>query len=173
MTHRKDSRWIATAMAIAIVLAPIPAAAATAPGTLSGHIVAADSKAPLAGARLHVGDPRSNAVRSSAPTGADGRFEVAGLPAAAYEIAVESRGGLYVVDSPLRLEPGEHRTVQLAIASGQEAPTAPPGSAPKKTAATFWNNPLTATLVVVGAAVIVGVIVEQTTSNDTTSPSNP
>ncbi len=168
-----DSRWIATALAIAIVLAPIPTAAASAPGTLSGRLVAADTKAPLAGARLHVGDPRSNAVRSSAPTGADGSFEIAGLPAAAYEIAVESRGGLYVVDSPLRLEPGEHRTVQLSVASGNAAPTAPASSAPKKTAATFWNNPLTATIVVVGAAVIVGVIVERTTSSDTTSPSNP
>ncbi|MBZ5639650.1 MAG: carboxypeptidase-like regulatory domain-containing protein [Acidobacteriia bacterium] len=173
MRNSTVTRWIAAALVVALQLALAPAFAGGAPATLAGTVVAAASRAPVAGARVHVGDKRTGRIVISEATGADGAFAVGGLAPAAYDLAVESAGGLYVVSSPLPLAPGERRSVQLAVSSppaqGGEKSKPPQ----KRSLSKVWNNPLAATLIVVGAAVIIGVIVGNATSETPTSPSAP
>jgi hypothetical protein len=53
----------------------------------------------------------------------------------------------------------------------------PPTPAPYKKTGTLWDNPLTATLIVVGGAVVTGLIIDAIDDDDTNtptaSPSNP
>jgi hypothetical protein len=133
--------------------------------TLSGRLVTAGTLAPITGARLHLEDAARGTFFASSPSGTDGRFDVAGLPAASYRVAVESEGRLYVVDSPLRLEAGQDRQVQLAV----RADATPAGkdddddSSGATGGTNAWSNPVTATLIVVGVAIVVGVLVDSAT----------
>ncbi len=171
MRHGTVSRWIVAAVVVALEIPFVPVHAGSASATLAGRVVTASTRAPLAGARVHVGERRTQRIVVSGTTGADGGFEIAGLPPAAYDLAVESNGGIYPVDSPLRLAAGERRAIQLAVSSvaaGDEA------KAPrKKSLASLWNNPLAATLIVVGAAVVVGLIIGSATDETPASPSAP
>ncbi len=163
------SRGIAALLILALQLIYAPAWAALQTASLSGRVLSADSQKPLAGVRVHVGDPRTGSVRSSAATAADGSFSVAGLPAASYELAIQSGSGLYVVPAPVSLASGESRNVHLAVQSQKMAPSPQEASGGKKDMG-FWNNPLTATLIVLGAAIVVGVVVDEITDDDEASP---
>jgi hypothetical protein len=166
-------RWIAATVIVALGIPLGPATAGVASATLGGRIVSLGDRAPLAGARVHVGEHRTKEIAVSLTTGEDGSFEITGLPPAAYDLAVESESGIYVVESPVRLEAGQRRTVQLAVsrAAANEGGGAKAGA--KKSLSAWWNNPLTATLIVVGAAVIVGTIIGSSTNETPSSPSTP
>ncbi len=160
-------RALATAMIVIVSFAGIPAAATNQSATLSGSILSAVDHGPISGARLHVGDPRSGKIYSSEIVDADGGFVVADLPSAAYELAVESGGHLYVVGTPLQLDAGQSRTVHVEV-NRKAAPD--PRSAEKKKkkgAATIWDNPLTAALIVIVSAVAIGLLLD---GNDSDGP---
>ncbi len=178
-----NTRWtralLAATLTILLAIPAGPALASAGAATLGGRVVSAGSYAPLAGARVFAGDGRTGRIATSGITGPDGSFEIAGLEPAVYDVAVESRGGLYLVQSPVRVAGGERRSLQLAI-SPQTTPTGETGQAPaeappkKKSATDVWNNPLTATLIVVGAAVVLGLVMGSSTgSTSTASPSTP
>lgn len=133
--------------------------------TLTGSILLANGDVPLAGAKLHVGDRRSGAVFSSQPTGPDGAFFVGDLPGATYELAVESDRTLYVISQPIQLASGETRGLKIAV-NGQTEPTGKgkKGQTAKKPRP--WSNPVTATLLAVGSAVVVGLVVEAAGGDD-------
>ena len=86
-------------------------------------------------------------------------------------------------ETPVTIAPGATRQVQLALkgrqdnAMGGKATNPPPTPAPNKKTGTLWDNPLTATLIVVGGAVVTGLIIDaiDDDDNDTNaaSPSNP
>lgn len=168
MTTETRKKWIAGAIVLGLLPgSALPLAASEARATLSGIVHAGSEHAPLAGVRVLAGDRLSNAVFASQPTTNDGSFEIAGLPAATYELAVESRGGLYVVAAPLALPAGERRAVGIAIAAetpADDAPPPPPASGGK--GLTFWNNPATAALLVLGVAIVFGVVIENATDDD-------
>jgi len=185
-TTSPATRILATVLLLVFPLTASPLFAVTGamPGgtaSISGTLFSVSSATPLAGARLHLEDARGSSY-VSAPAGVDGAFDVVDLPASSYKVAVESHGSLYVVDTPVKLEPGASQRVRLAVRDGgkgrgrggREETTPPP---PNKTGAkdtSFWSNPLTATLIVVGGAILVGVIVDQATNDDTpASPSLP
>jgi hypothetical protein len=173
MGNVKVARCVAAALVVALGVPLAPCVRATqGTASLGGRVVTAGTEASLAGARVHVGDERTSRIVTSGVTGADGAFEVAGLAPAAYQLAVESGGGLYVVETPLRLAPGESRSVQLAL-SQEPAAGGEKDKEKKKSAAAMWNNPLVATAVVVGVAVVVGLIVGKSTGNEPASPSAP
>ena len=168
MTQRTSMvRALATTMIVILPFAWTPAPATNQSASLSGSILSAVDHGPVSGARLHVGDPRSGKIYSSAVVDADGRFVVADIPSATYELAVESEGHLYVVATPLQLAPGQVRTVHVEV-NPDVAPD--PDAAEKKKkkgAATIWDNPLTAALIVIAAAVVVGLLLD---SSDSDSP---
>ncbi len=175
MRRNVTAKTVAAGLVLVLYLAHAPTWAGSRTASLSGHVLSADSHLPLAGVRVHVGDPRTGAVHSSAATALDGSFSVAGLPPSTYEVAVQSDQGLYVVNGPIHLTPGEARRVQVGVR--KDISPSPAGSAKtrRKGATNWWNNPLTATAIVVGAAVFIGVLVDHASKDQTTgaSPSLP
>ena len=177
------ARILASALIVTFPL-PVtpPALAATADGTaaISGTLFSATSSTPLAGARLHLKDPVTGASFVSSVAGADGAFDLENVPASSYHLAVESNCSLYVVDAPVRLDADATRHVRVAVRetgrgrggrADSETPDADKKEGKEKS---FWTNPLTATLLVVGGAILVGVIVDQATNEDApASPSLP
>jgi hypothetical protein len=158
---------VVAGLLVASLAGSLEAPLAAGSASLNGRVVSAGTGSPLAGVRVHVADPRTREIRSSEATTADGSFSVRGLEPATYSVAVESAGGLYVVDSPVALAAGKDRAIELAV---QPAPQkdAPAEKTPKTS---VWENPLTATLIVVGAAIVVGAIVGS--GNNASTPASP
>lgn len=177
MRHRADlTRGLAATLILALPLFSVPISAGVPTASLKGRIVEAGTRAPMAGARIHAGDPKAGTLYSSHATSSDGSFSLDALPASSYELAVESEGGLFAVSAPVQLAAGQSRDVQLAVTRNQAASGAGGATNSKGTGAKLgiWNNPLTATLLVLGGAVVVGVLVDQVTDDDNNaSPSAP
>ena len=149
---------------------PTEAAGVPAGSRVAGSILSAPDETPLAGARLHLGDPRSGRVFTSQPSGADGSFALTEVPPATYEVAVEANGGLYVVRTPLELSSGDARNLQVAVtplAPAQMAPPPPdPNDQKNRGGTSVWNNPATAALIVVGSAIVIGFLIKEATDED-------
>jgi hypothetical protein len=99
---------------------------------------------------------------------ADGSFRVEGIPGGPAELAIETSEGLYVVATPVAIAPGTTRSLHLAFGGRQDsnAPPPPEKEKKKKKPGGVWANPLSATLIIVGSAIVVGFGVEQLTKSD-------
>jgi hypothetical protein len=143
---------------------------------LTGRVFASPSRTPLEGATVYAADQRTGRVYPAGPTAADGSFDLHGLPASTYDLAVGMASGLYVVPSAVHVESDRARQVEIVMNPASQ-PTAPaPPTTMKRP--NVWNNPLTATLIVLGSAVVVGAIVDSATDDDPAdeapvSPSTP
>jgi len=146
-------------MVLAFVIAAPPGAFAGDTGVLIGSVL------PAAGSGLIAKKVWVGAI--PAPVASDGSFEATGVPAGQSELAIETSEGLYVVATPITIAPGTTRRVQLAYGGRKDssAPT-PSENEKKKKGGGFWANPLTATLVIVGSAIVVGFAVNQLTQSD-------
>jgi len=172
MKRSLATRVLALVLVASLQTLFFPASAGEATASLTGTLVSSASEAPLAGARLHVGDPRTGLIYSSDPTDVDGSFHLVDLPAASYELAVESGGALFVVESALKLSPGEVRAVTVEV-NQQAAPGPDSEEKKRRKGAGFWNNPVTAALVVVGSATVLGYLIKKGTDDETSaSPSS-
>ena len=156
-------KTFALTLAFALSTLCIPTVSAQESATLSGTILNGGGEAPLTGALVHAGDLRTGEVYSSTLTDADGGFTLSDLPAAAYELAVERDGGLFLVGSPVQLAPGETRAVSVAI-NAQAAPD--PATATGRGNRGFWDKPLFATLAVVGGAFLIGALISSADDDD-------
>lgn len=171
-SHRVVKELLTTLVIAFLPFAGIPVGAAESTARLNGSIVHSDLDAPLAGARLHAGDPKTGRIFSSTPAREDGSFDLSELPPSTYTLAVESQGGLYVVEAPLSLAPGMTRTLNVAVSPQAVHPDkkAKGGEAGKWG---FWENPLVATLTFLGIATVVGVLIDDDSSSGVQSPSMP
>lgn len=160
---------------LALVFSIVAATAARAEpalATLSGVIRAGADHTPLAGARVHAGNPTNGAVYPSEPTSADGTFAIRDLPPATYRLAVEANSGLFPIEQPLTLAPGMNQALGISLDPSTNAD--PPAGADDDSAAppakgkrpNLWNNPVTAALLVLGVAVIFGIVIENATDDD-------
>jgi hypothetical protein len=100
------------------------------------------------------------------------------VPAGTVELAVENSEGLFTVPTPVAIAPGTTRSLQLALGGRQDSSdTLPPSEEEKKSKRKggVWANPLYATLIVVGSAIVVGFAVNELTKSDNepASQSNP
>lgn len=175
MTQRSFvSRAVAVLAIAALSTSTFPVSASDAGARLTGSVLSGAESQPLVGAKLHAGDPKTGEVFTSGVTGDDGAFEIADLPASTYELAVEADGGLYVVTTPVRLAPGQSETLQVAV-NPQMAPDPEEAAAveARHTRASLWNNPLTAALIVLGAALVLGVVIDSATDDDDDLPASP
>lgn len=167
MSHRGPIiRILSVMLVVTVPLVFVPQVSGQETATLAGTVYALDGKQPLDGAVLHAGDIRSGEIYSSAATNDDGGFVLAGLPPAAYRLAVETEAGLYVVGTPLPLAPGQERDVQLALKTGAAAD---PESANKEAQGgrfSFLDNPLFAAFSVIGAAVLFGYLISEIDDDD-------
>lgn len=165
-------RGIASLLSV-ILIGGTGAFASSTPAALQGTITVKGGTAPVAGAVLLVGNPRDGSVVPSAPADAQGRFTVQDLPPATYRVAVRQGESLWVVDAPVTLAPGQMRELTVGI-NPQQAPS--PKEAQKQSHSdnmSFWNNPLTASLLVVGAAILVGVAIDAASDDDEPTPASP
>ncbi len=165
-TYPTLSRLLSTGLILSLPFLALPARSAGSTATLSGSIVWAADQTPLAGSRLHAGDAKTGEIFSSAPASDDGSFALAELPASTYELAVESDGGLYLVGTPLTLAPGTAQTVHLAV-NRQPVPSYDKEEDPdeKKGGYRLWDNPLLATLVIVGFVAVIGLLLDDDDSS--------
>ncbi len=167
--HGPASKVAAVATIIALQLIAIPSLAQ--PGAvLDGTVLRADRATPIAGAKIHLANARTGELVGSAPTADDGSFHLDSLPGSEYSIAVEVDGGLYVVPAPLTLNDGETRRVHLAIQPNAQLDADSSVGASKLS---FRNNPLTATLLLLGGLIILGLAIDELTDSDSASPFFP
>jgi len=157
---------------LASLLATGPGSWAATTGSLSGRVIAAaDRPVPTA---VLVAPSGATGAPVTAPVAADGTFTVADLPAGTAELAIQTSEGLYVVHTPVAIAPGTTRTLQLALGGRQDTSQPPPpaDAKKKKKAGGVWANPLYATLIVVGSAIVVGVLISELTKPNNT-PASP
>jgi len=128
MNRRLSTRLLATVLAVAMVSVFNPVWADATPASLAGRILAEDARTPLPGAVIQLTGP-SDVVVKSDPTTAEGLFTLANLTPGVYRCVVETDDGLYQVTSSLRLEPGQSRSIQLALKKEQQPIAAGVGSA--------------------------------------------
>ncbi len=160
------TRTLAALLVIAVPVVFVPPTAGLESATLAGTVHALDARQPVHGAVLHAGDIRSGEVYSSEPTSDDGAFVLSGLPPAAYKLAVETQDGLYLVETSVQLEAGQERDVQLAIQPDVADDPATAQEKEKKDDMGFMNNPLFASLTVIGASILFGALISELDDTD-------
>jgi hypothetical protein len=166
-------KLLAVAVIASLQVLSVPVLAGPQTATLSGVIRSTADNAPLPGARVFVGDPATGRVVPSPTTGDSGSFTVTDLSPGRYEIAVETGEGLYIVSTPVQLAPGAVQDVQIKVDPDAKADDDddPAGGGVPPSGTSVWNNPLTASLIVLGGAVVLGFLVENATDDeDDSSP---
>jgi hypothetical protein len=154
---KRNPGYEMTAVALVLVLQTwlLPVSAGSEPGSITGVVRSDDGRQPLAGAVVHVANRDGGKVHSSKPSGADGTFVVADLPPGTYEIGVESGGGLFLVYVPVSVAGEKPQQVELVVTASDEARELV-GAGRKAGSAGVWSNPLTAALIIVGGAIVIG-----------------
>ena len=170
MKHSLATRVLALVLVVSLQALFVPAKAAEEAASLGGMVVSSETDAPLVGVRLHAGDPKTGRIYSARPTSEDGGFRLGKLPPASYQLAVETEGGLYVVESPLKLSPGQIRDVTVAINPESAPSPAEEEEEKKKKGVGFWNNPVTASAAVIGSATLLGLLLKEGTDDPVVSP---
>jgi hypothetical protein len=155
-------------MTLPLVLASVLAAPR---GAVAGHT------GVLTGRVLPSGDERVTATlvwvgAVPAAVAPDGSFRVDEIPGGPAEVAIETSEGLYVVATPITIAPGTTRRVQLAF-GGRQDTSAPPPPEKKKKRGGVWANPLSASLIIVGSAIVLGLAVDQLTPQPEDVPVSP
>jgi len=175
--NRSTTVLLSQILVPALMLFALPTCAADSTATVSGAVYRAADQSPLVGARLHVGDPRTDRLFSSAPTGRDGSFELAELPASTYRLAVEANGGLYFVQTPVVLAAGSARTLNLAVspamAMAEDSDDSDDGDSDDRRKFAFLRHPAGATVVSLGLAAVIGLALDDDDSPKLASPSTP
>ena len=146
-----------------VVFAPIWAAPSG--GSISGVVLTHDTHAPTADVKVHVADFSTGKIYLSNTTGADGSFQVTGLPASAYELGLEQDGNLFLVHTAVQVAPGQSKTIQVAMGA--------PGSIAPAQSTSVWGNPLAAGLIITGSAIVVGLVVEEAVKDETPASTSP
>jgi hypothetical protein len=145
------SRLLALASSIAVPLGAL----AGATGALTGRVLP-PATIRLVAKNVWVGD-------KPAAVAADGTFSMGGIPAGPAQLAIETSAGLYVVTHPVAIAPGTTRRVQLAFGGRQDVAPTPSEKDDKKKRGGIWANPATATLIIIGSAIVVGAAIDQLT----------
>jgi len=167
--HSLTKKVLATILVLSLQSLFIPVSAGEQEAVLSGTVLSSVTQTPLQGAKLHVGDPKTGKIYSAPIAGETGDFEVRDLPAATYEVAVESDGYLYVVGTPLTLAPGQSQNVNVAV--NQEIADPPQQKKKRRGGTGVWENPAMATLIIVFAAFATGYAIQEIQGDDSASPS--
>ncbi len=141
------------------LLAAPRAAAPPQTGSLSGRVLPSPDGRQMA-SRVWIRD-------FPAAVASDGSFVAANLPPGLAEIAVETPKGLYVISTPFLIAPAATERVHLALRDREDtSPKTPPEKEKKKKPGGIWANPATATLIIVGSAIVLGVAVDQLTHTE-------
>jgi hypothetical protein len=165
-------------------------------GALRGKIFEEDAKTPVGAATVRAVHLDTNEVFEGAPTTADGKYEVAGLPYGYYNLIVETPAGLYLSNRILNVPPEKKVEASFMLTEsrpeekewweaepsrrvpGMDRP--PDGVAriiEKRDTGSFWKSGKGIAVMVGGGALIVGALVltadDSTSSETPESPSTP
>ncbi|MDX1389612.1 MAG: carboxypeptidase-like regulatory domain-containing protein [Acidobacteriota bacterium] len=154
-----------------IALATTPLTAGTA--SISGLVVAHPARAALEGAVVGALERGSTSFYRSAPTDADGAFRLDGLPPGRYALAVEVDRGVFLSEASVPLQSGERRVVQVAVSEDSDSDPDPAAPVTAKSKGNPWDNPVTATLIVIGGAVVVGLLLKEVGESGESPPVSP
>jgi hypothetical protein len=159
-------------VALYVATAPVPGWSGVETASITGRVTGVTTRSPVEGATVLAVDHGSGSLHRSGPTNDEGSFRLDGLPPGSYSLAVEVERGAFLSESAIRLRSGETRLVKVAI-NRQEEPDPVPTSSGKTKKGGPWGNPVTATLIVIGGAIVVGVLVDGATDGGeiTASPS--
>jgi hypothetical protein len=166
--HRALRRIVSVSLILALPGFVTPSFAGTATASLTGRVLLASGRAPVRSGKVHVGNPRTGQIATATLSG-EGTFTVSGLAPATYEVAIETAGVMNVASNAVQLAPGQNKAVQIAvdpILAQTESEGPPPEKKDNPKLGTLWNNPLTATAIVVVSAIVVGVAVDGLTDDD-------
>ena len=86
--------------------------------------------ASLSGAVVRVALRPDARIFESGKADERGNYALGSLPPGTYDVAVQADGGLYVVNTPLALHPGEQRALSLSILAKADEPATPPSGEP-------------------------------------------
>lgn len=186
---------MALTLTLTLAGAGLPAFAGSAPTTLSGKILINGSAAPAEGAIVKLAEHEEGTLYQSAKADAKGSYAIEGLPAGAYDVAVETSKGLFVVGAPITLSTGTDHKATFALRAeegegaggtgtepkpAEPAPTPtepakpatpPPAAAPAKTP--WYRSGWFGATVVVGSAVLIGALISSSDEDETVaSPSS-
>jgi hypothetical protein len=158
---------ISRSLALATFLAASVEATASDLGGLAGRVL------PAAGQGFSAKTVWIGSI--PAAVGADGTFRADRIPEGPAKLAIETSEGIYLVATPVVISPGTTHRVQLAIGGRQDTSPPQPAGKQKKKKGGPWDNPASATLIVVGSAIVVGFAVDQLSKSDPrpVSPSAP
>jgi hypothetical protein len=119
---------MAVVVAVAVVVALNPVWAAADRASLTGKILSEDARTPFSGAVVQLTGP-SDEVLESEPTGADGAFTLSDLAPGVYRCLISTEDGYFQVTTALKLEPGQNRSIQLALKKEDQTIAAGVGTA--------------------------------------------
>lgn len=159
-------KLVACVLAGALAVSGFASTAAS--GSLTGSVLAGPGLPSPVAVWVASGGAGTPPVRSIVRE--DGSFRIDGLAAGPAAIAVETAEGLFEVVTPVSIAPGTTRSVQVAIKGRQDSK---PEDEEERKALGLWDNPLTATLAVVGGAILVGLLVDQLTDDDESPTASP
>jgi hypothetical protein len=157
------AKTLAATLSLSVALVGIPVRAETA--QLSGSVYSSVDESPLSGVTVYAAEPETGQIFSSKPSSETGAFSIGDLPAGKFELGVAIDQGLYLIETPVSLAPAQSQHVNIAVnekksqASGSEV-------VPASAKPSVWSNPLTAALIVVGGAIIIGLLVNAATDDD-------
>ncbi len=175
MTWSRLQRLIALSLVVALLtaIAPLHAAPASTPATLTGVVYGTDVSTPLAGATVVV--TNANGIRAASwPTGADGNFTVTAVNPGRNTIAIETKDGSFAIATPLTFAPGETRGVHLALRSNGGKASSDEEEKKKKKGAAYWTAGSLAAMSAILVGFVAGAVINGNSSNNTpTSPSTP
>lgn len=139
---------------------------------LDGRIVAGDGESPLVDVEVVAYNLATESLYRSQPTDEAGRYRVEDLPAGYYDVAVETEGGLFLADRPVRVAQGGVASVSLSIGepgAGKAAPLPKSGKVDSVTWASLTGalgGPVVGTAVVVGGLALSAVVVGSALDDD-------
>lgn len=151
------ARLLAAAAALA-VSAPAPTAAAS--GSVRGSVEGPGIH-PDGGVAVRL--LSADAAPVTAACAPDGSFSVDAVPAGTYHVAVQTPAGAFAAPVPVSIPPGGSRVLRLELRPA--APLAP--------AATAWHNPWYSGMIVIGAAIVVGLAAEALAGDAEETPASP
>lgn len=156
-SFRSCARLLAAATALAVG-APAPTAAPS--GSVSGSVQGPGFHPDSGVAVRLLGADAAPVAAACAP---DGSFAVDAVPPGTYRVAVQTPAGAFVAPLPVSIPPGGARSLRLELRPA--APLAP--------AATAWHNPWYSGMIVIGAAIAVGLAAEALTGDAEETPASP
>jgi hypothetical protein len=84
-------------------------------GQIDGQVMGPAGVTPITSAVVTFYNLDDGSSSTSLPTGAEGSYVTADLPAGRYDVAVQTERGLWLVDDPIELAKDETRTLSLSL----------------------------------------------------------